>query len=73
MNELVEIIPGERSKLYDRFANTLETAFDLNRQLVSFQATKVNLNTVGSSIKRVFHRILLDISFPNMRRSQDGF
>ena len=40
MNKLVEIFPSERQKLYDRFADRLETAFNLNRQLVSFQANK---------------------------------
>jgi DNA modification methylase len=40
LNELIEIFPSERRKLYDRFASRLETAFNLNRQLVSFQANK---------------------------------
>lgn len=40
MYELVEIFPSERQKLYDRFSDRLETAFNLNRQLVSFQANK---------------------------------
>jgi hypothetical protein len=40
MNELVEILPTERHKLYERFADKLQTAFNLNRQLVSFQANK---------------------------------
>jgi DNA modification methylase len=40
MYELVEISPSERQKLYDRFSDRLETAFNLNRQLVSFQANK---------------------------------
>lgn len=40
MNELVEIFPSERQKLYERFAHRLVTAFNLNRQLVSFQANK---------------------------------
>ncbi|GJQ21500.1 MAG: modification methylase, putative [Bacteroidia bacterium] len=40
MNELVEIFPTERQKLYERFADKLQTAFNLNRQLVSFQANK---------------------------------
>lgn len=40
MNDLVEIFPSERQKLYDRFADRLEKAFNLNRQLVSFQANK---------------------------------
>lgn len=40
MHELVEIFPSERQKLYDVFAGRLEKAFNLNRQLVSFQANK---------------------------------
>jgi len=40
MNELVEIFPSERQKLYERFEGKLETANNLNRQLVSFQANK---------------------------------
>ncbi|MBX2990587.1 MAG: site-specific DNA-methyltransferase [Bacteroidetes bacterium] len=40
MNELVEIFPTERQKLYERFADKLQTASHLNRQLVSFQANK---------------------------------
>lgn len=40
MNEIVEIFPSERQKLYGRFADRLEKAFNLNRQLVSFQAIK---------------------------------
>jgi len=40
MNEIVEIFHSERQKLYERFAGKLETAFNLNRQLVSFQANK---------------------------------
>ena len=40
MHSLVEVINSERSKLYDRFEDRLEKAFNLNRQLVSFQANK---------------------------------
>jgi DNA modification methylase len=40
LDELIEIFPSERQKLYDRFADRLEKAFNLNRQLVSFQANK---------------------------------
>ncbi len=40
MNELIEIFPSERQKLYDRFTNKFEKAFNLSRQLVSFQANK---------------------------------
>ncbi len=40
MNEIVDIFPSERQKLYERFVGKLETAFNLNRQLVSFQANK---------------------------------
>lgn len=40
MNEIVEIFPSERQKLHERFADKLQTAFNLNRQLVSFQANK---------------------------------
>ncbi|MDI6809302.1 MAG: site-specific DNA-methyltransferase [Candidatus Eisenbacteria bacterium] len=40
MSEILEIFPSERQKLYDRFADRLETDFNLNRQLVSFQANK---------------------------------
>lgn len=36
----VESLTSSRQKLYDRFADKLETAFNLNRQLVSFQANK---------------------------------
>lgn len=40
MAQAVEIFPTERQKLYDRYADKLETAFNLNRQLVSFQANR---------------------------------
>jgi DNA modification methylase len=40
MHEVVDIFPSERQKLYDRFAGRLEKAFNLSRQLVSFQANK---------------------------------
>jgi len=35
-----EIFPSERQKLYDRFADKLEIANNLNRKVVSFQANK---------------------------------
>lgn len=40
MHEIVDIFPSERQKLYNKFSDTMETAFNLNRQLVSFQANK---------------------------------
>ncbi|MBI3789191.1 MAG: site-specific DNA-methyltransferase [Ignavibacteriales bacterium] len=40
MYETVEIFPSERQKLYSKLADKLEIAFNLNRQLVSFQANK---------------------------------
>jgi len=40
MNHPVEIFPSEREKLYDRFADKLETANNLSRKVVSFQANK---------------------------------
>jgi DNA modification methylase len=40
MHEIVEIFPSERQKLYERFGKKLETALNLNRQLVSFQSNK---------------------------------
>jgi len=40
MYELVEIFPSERQKLYEKFSGKLETAYNLNRQIVSFQANK---------------------------------
>jgi len=36
----VEIFPSERQKLYGRLEGNLETAFHLNRKVVSFQANK---------------------------------
>ncbi len=35
-----QIFPTERQKLYDRFAPKLETAYNLSRRVVSFQANK---------------------------------
>lgn len=40
MHEVVDIFPSERQKLFERFAGKLKTAFNINRQLVSFQANK---------------------------------
>ena len=40
VHEIITISPSERHKLYGKFANKFETAFNLNRQLVSFQANK---------------------------------
>ncbi|MBI4548307.1 MAG: site-specific DNA-methyltransferase [Ignavibacteriae bacterium] len=40
MRQATEIFPTERQKLYDRFADRLETAFNLSRRVVSFQANK---------------------------------
>lgn len=40
MIENVEISPNERQLLYNRFANKLEIAYNLNRKIVSFQANK---------------------------------
>ena len=40
MGHTVEIFPTERQKLYTRLADKLETAYNLNRKLVSFQANK---------------------------------
>ncbi|MBA4311613.1 MAG: hypothetical protein C0417_03180 [Chlorobiaceae bacterium] len=40
MHELVDIFPSERQKLYNRFSDKLETAFNFNRQFVSFQTNK---------------------------------
>lgn len=37
---VIEIIPTERKKLYDLHSNKLETAYNLNRKAVSFQANK---------------------------------
>jgi len=38
MNHPVEIFPSEREKLYEQFADRLETSYNLNRKVVSFQA-----------------------------------
>jgi DNA modification methylase len=38
--KVAEIFPTERQLLYDRFAEKLETANNLNRKVVSFQANK---------------------------------
>lgn len=40
MIETPEIFPSERQKLFDRLADRLEIAFNLNRKVVSFQANK---------------------------------
>lgn len=40
MIETLELIPTERQILFNRFENKLETAYNLNRKLVSFQANK---------------------------------
>jgi len=40
MNQTVEIFPSERQKLYDRLEDKLETSYNLNRKVVSFQANK---------------------------------
>ncbi|MBI2282421.1 MAG: site-specific DNA-methyltransferase [Bacteroidetes bacterium] len=40
MIETLEIFPTERQLLFDRLNNKLETAFNLNRKVVSFQANK---------------------------------
>jgi DNA modification methylase len=40
MHELVDIFPSERQKLYNKFSDKLETAFNFNRQFVSFQTNK---------------------------------
>ena len=40
MNNNVEIFPSERQKLFDRLEDKLETSYNLNRKLVSFQANK---------------------------------
>ncbi|MEQ1604540.1 MAG: DNA methyltransferase [Pyrinomonadaceae bacterium] len=38
--QAVRLFPTERQRLYDRFENKLETALNLNRQVVSFQTNK---------------------------------
>ena len=40
MDKTVEIFQSEREKLFDRFTDKLETAYNLNRKVVSFQANK---------------------------------
>ena len=40
MIKTAEIFPSERKKLFDRLENKLETAYNLNRKVVSFQANK---------------------------------
>jgi len=40
MRQVAEIFPTERQRLYDRFADRLETAYNLSRKIVSFQANK---------------------------------
>jgi DNA modification methylase len=40
MISTIEIFQNERQKLFDRFADKLETAYNLNRKVVSFQANK---------------------------------
>lgn len=40
MIEQTEIFPSERQLLFDRFADKLETAYNLNRKIVSFQSSK---------------------------------
>jgi len=41
MNQTVEIFPSEREKIYERFADRLETSYNLSRKVVSFQANKI--------------------------------
>ena len=40
MRQIAEIFPTERQKLFDRLEDQLETAYNLNRKVVSFQANK---------------------------------
>lgn len=40
MTQIVDLIPTERQLLFSRMADRLETAYNLNRQIVSFQANK---------------------------------
>jgi len=40
MSQIVELFPTERQKLYDQLSDKLETAYNLNRKVVSFQANK---------------------------------
>jgi DNA modification methylase len=40
MTDIAELIPTERQLLFSRLADKLETAYNLNRKVVSFQANK---------------------------------
>ena len=40
MTQTTELIPSERQLLFNRLADKLETAYHLNRKVVSFQANK---------------------------------
>jgi len=40
MSQIVELFLTERQKLYDQLSDKLETAYNLNRKVVSFQANK---------------------------------
>ena len=40
MTQTTELFPSERQLLYNRLADKLETAYNLNRKVVSFQANK---------------------------------
>ncbi len=40
MYEIVDIFPNERQKLFHKFSDRLEKAYNLNRKLVSFQTNK---------------------------------
>ena len=40
IEQVAEIFPSERQLLFDRLADRLETAYNLNRKVVSFQANK---------------------------------
>lgn len=40
MRQTAEIFPSERQRLYDRLSDRLETAYNLSRKVVSFQANK---------------------------------
>ena len=40
MINTTEIFPSERQKLFDQLADKLETAYNLSRKVVSFQANK---------------------------------
>src|SRR5690606_36758367 len=41
MGKTAEIFETKREKLFDRLADSLETAYNLSRKVVSFQANKV--------------------------------